>query len=921
MNDFQSRHIGWSAAELDGVAKQLDASDAQSLIERVIPSQVRTATPLRLPEARTEPAALAALADIARGNRVTRAYIGQGYYGTVTPQVLQRNILENPAWYTAYTPYQPEISQGRLEALVTFQTMVSDLTGLEIANASLLDEGTAAAEAITLLLRTSRTHDRRCLVDRRCHPRTIAVIRERAAPLNISIELVDPATSEFDAAFGLVVAYPGTDGSVQDLGAICERAGAVPVIAVTDLLALTLLESPGALGARVAVGSAQRFGVPLGGGGPHAAFIATDATLARQLPGRLVGVSQDRAGNSAYRLALQTREQHIRRERATSNICTAQVLLANLAAMYAVHHGPDGLRGIASRVHGYASRFVLACLAGGLSVDNETWFDTVSVRPLVPEVVRERCDAAGIRVWDRRDSFTISFDETVTEEDFQDVLHAFGVTESVEEPRTGIPSSLRRHSPFLTHEVFHRYRSETELMRYLTRLAQRDLALDRTMIPLGSCTMKLNAAAEMAPISWPEFNAIHPLAPLEDRQGFIELDTQLRTWLCEITGYDEMSLQPNAGSQGEYAGLLAIRAYHRANGQPDRSICLIPASAHGTNAASAVMAGFDVVVVACDERGNVDLDDLRGHLEAHEGAVGVLMVTYPSTHGVFETEVVTICDLVHAAGGQVYLDGANMNALVGWVRPGELGADVGHLNLHKTFCIPHGGGGPGVGPVGVKSHLAPYLPRDIASAPLGSASILPITWMYIAMMGPVGLRSATSTAILAANYVARQIATHFPVLYSGAAGDVAHEALIDIRGVTRRTGVTVEDIAKRLIDYGFHAPTMSFPVAGTLMIEPTESESLDELDRFCQAMNQIGEEIGAIERGEISYEDSPLWHAPHTLADVLDDGWNRAYSRRVAAASSDTRDKYWPPVGRIDAAFGDRNLVCTCPPIESYARD
>ncbi len=916
---FSQRHIGPTPAELDDMAQVVGFSTAQDLIEAVLPPQIRHTTPLQLPPPRSETAALRSLRDIADANSLTRCYIGQGYYGTVTPAVILRNLFENPAWYTAYTPYQPEISQGRLEAIVNFQTMVSDLCALDIANASLLDEGTAAAEAMTLLHRVTKSGGNVFLVDRECHPQTIQVVQGRAEPLGIEVRLIAPTSIDsFEESFGVLVSYPASSGEVCDFRAVASQAHAagVGVIAATDLLALTLLEAPGTWGADVAIGSAQRLGVPLGAGGPHAGFIATTSTYARSLPGRLVGVSVDRDGNTAYRLALQTREQHIRRERATSNICTAQVLLAVMAGMYGVYHGPEGLTHIADRIHRYTTALATALSTAGVEILTTSWFDTLTVRVADSTTVQRECAERGIslRILDAN-TFGISIDETVTEPDLEDLCAVFGATWDPSGCRASVESSLKRTTPFMTHPVFHSYRSETAMMRYLRRLADRDLALDRTMIPLGSCTMKLNAASEMLPVSWPQFNSIHPFAPSKDLKGFDLLERDLNAWLCEITGYDAFSLQPNAGSQGEYAGLLAVQSYHQSRGQGNRNVCLIPSSAHGTNAASAALAAMKVVVVACDERGNVDLDDLRTKIEQHRQDLSVLMVTYPSTHGVFEEEIREICTMVHEAGAQVYLDGANMNAMVGWVRPGDIGADVGHLNLHKTFCIPHGGGGPGIGPVGVREHLIAHLPSNVASAPRGSASILPITWMYIAMMGAEGLTAATQAAVVNANYVANQLKSRFPILYSGRQGLIAHEVLIDLRPIEKATGVTVDDVAKRLIDFGFHAPTMSFPVAGTLMIEPTESESREELDRFCDAMMSIADEISAIERGDLSADQSPLRFAPHTLADVTADHWERHYPRSQAVAHSDQRDRYWPPVGRIDAAYGDRNLFCSCPPM------
>ena len=873
--------------------------------------------------------------------------IGLGYYPTITPAVIRRNVLENPAWYTAYTPYQPEISQGRLEALLNFQTMVADLTGLPVAGASLLDEATAAAEAMTLTRRAAGKGSI-FLADADCLPQTLAVLATRAEPLGIEL-VVAPLTPELVAAqpdgelFGVLLAYPAASGGITDprpvIAAASARGAAVAVAA--DLLALTLLTPPGELGADIAIGTTQRFGVPMGFGGPHAAYIAVREGLRRQLPGRLVGVSLDADGHPAYRLALQAREQHIRREKATSNICTAQVLLAVIAGMYATYHGPDGLAAIARRVHGKAAALAATLRAQGMVVDSAAFFDTVAVRGLPGGATTavERAHQAGYNVYlADPETVQIACDETTTDGHLREVVAALAGRAagevSLAEGREELPAALRRTSPYLTHPVFHEHRSETALLRYLRRLADFDVALDRSMIPLGSCTMKLNAAAEMEAISWPEFANLHPFAPPEQALGYAELIGDLESWLAAITGYDAVSLQPNAGSQGELAGLLAIRHYHRERGDTARDVCLIPESAHGTNAASAVLAGLRVSVVKCGGDGAIDVGDLQAKLAEHEGRVAAIMLTYPSTNGVFETTVTGVCDLVHAAGGQVYVDGANLNALVGLARPGRFGADVSHLNLHKTFCIPHGGGGPGVGPVAVRAHLAPFLPGSaapgakretgtgpVAAAPYGSAGILPISWAYIAMMGAGGLRRATQVAILAANYVAKRLSPHFPVLYTGQAGLVAHECIIDLRPVSRDTGVTVEDVAKRLIDYGFHAPTMSFPVAGTLMVEPTESENLAELDRFCAAMIAIRQEIGRVESGAYDPQDNPLHNSPHTASMLLAADWKHHYERTEAAypLPGDRRAKYWPPVRRIDQAYGDRHLVCACPPPEAFA--
>jgi glycine dehydrogenase len=937
---FALRHIGPSADEQAKMLATLGYDSLDALTDAAVPASIRERAPLELPPAATEEEMLAELRELAGRNRVMTSMIGTGYYDTFTPPVIRRNLLESPGWYTAYTPYQPEISQGRLEALLTFQTMVEDLTALPVANASLLDEATAAAEAMALCRRAAGSSSDRFVVDRDCHPQTIDVVRTRAEPLGIEVVVADLAQPlPAGDLFGVLVQYPGSSGAVRPLAPVVDAAHArdALVAVAADLLALTLLRPPGEEGADIAVGSAQRFGVPLGFGGPHAAYMSVRADLARSLPGRLVGVTVDADGNPGYRLALQTREQHNRRERATSNICTAQVLLANIAAMYAVYHGPDGLTEIARRTHRYAAILKAGLQAGGVDVTPEPCFDTVTAHvPARADEVIAAARAGGVNL--RRvdgDTVGVSCDETTRPEHVVAVWAAFGVSGTDVDAATPpeLPGQLLRTSPFLTHPVFHEHRSETAMLRYLRRLADRDIALDRAMIPLGSCTMKLNAAAEMEPISWPEFAGLHPFAPLEQAGGYLELIAGLERWLAEITGYDAVSLQPNAGSQGELAGLLAIRAYHRDRGEGGRNVCLIPSSAHGTNAASAVMAGMRVVVVACDDGGNVDLEHLRGTAAEHRDDLAAIMLTYPSTHGVYEEHVREVCDVVHEAGGQVYLDGANLNALVGLSRPGRLGADVSHLNLHKTFCIPHGGGGPGVGPVAVRAHLAAYLPTSalrpeagpatgigaIAAAPWGSAGILPISWAYIRLMGADGLRQATQVAILAANYVAHRLASHYPVLYTGRAGLVAHECIVDLRALTKETGISVDDVAKRLIDYGFHAPTMSFPVAGTLMIEPTESEDLAEVDRFCDAMIAIRGEIARVAAGEWDRLDNPLKNAPHTAA-MLAGPWPHAYERTVGAfpAGGDPRDKYWPPVRRLDQAHGDRNLVCACPPVEAF---
>ncbi len=941
---FARRHIGPAQDEQAKMLAVLGFSSLDDLIDAAVPTSVHSEEPLALDDGRSEHDVLDELRALADRNQVLTSMIGLGYHGTVTPPVIVRNVLESPAWYTAYTPYQPEISQGRLEALLNFQTVVSDLTGLPIAGASLLDEATAAAEAMTLARRFSKAApDAVFVIDADVLPQTRAVVSIRAEPLGIEVVVADVHNGGLPdrPAFAVLLQYPGTGGVVRDLGPVIAAAhdsGALVAVAA-DLLALTLLRSPGELGADVAVGTSQRFGVPMGFGGPHAGYLAVRQGLERTIPGRIVGVSKDADGNPAYRLALQTREQHIRREKATSNICTAQVLLAVVAGMYAVYHGPDGLRQIAERTHAYASTLA-AGLTGsdGLDVGADPFFDTVMVR--VPGrahevVVAARDNGINVRLVDDH-HVAVTTDETTTREHVRAVWRAFGangVDLDTVVATDRLDARLRRDDEILTHPVFHEHRSETAMLRYLRRLSDRDLALDRTMIPLGSCTMKLNATAEMEPITWPQFAAIHPLAPLDQAAGYVELISQLESWLCEITGYDAVSLQPNAGSQGELAGLLAIRAWHRASGQAERRVCLIPSSAHGTNAASAVMAGLRVVVVSCDAAGNVDMDDLRAQVQEHRDDLAAIMVTYPSTHGVFEADIAELCALVHDAGGQVYIDGANLNALVGVARPGRFGADVSHLNLHKTFCIPHGGGGPGIGPVGVRSHLAPYLPNHplqpaagpdtgvgpIAGAPWGSAGILPISWAYVRLMGGDGLTRATQVAVLNANYVAARLAPHYPVLYTGRGGLVAHECIVDLRPLTKETGVTVDDVAKRLIDYGFHAPTMSFPVAGTLMIEPTESEDLAELDRFCDAMIAIREEIARVGSGELDRTDNPLRGAPHTAASLLAE-WEHAYPRQLAGlpAGVDPTAKYWPPVRRVDGAYGDRNLVCACPPVDSY---
>jgi glycine cleavage system P protein (glycine dehydrogenase) len=936
MNAFSDRHIGPGTADVERMLTAIGYSRIDELMDAAIPEVIRWHGALDLPAAATETEALDQLRTFAGRNQVLTSMVGLGYYGTHTPGVIKRNVLENPGWYTAYTPYQPEISQGRLEALLNFQTMVCDLTGLNVANASMLDEGTAAAEAMTIARRGSKAKSMVYAVEADTLPQTIDVITTRAEPLGIKVVIFDETLPE--ECFGVHLQYPGASGALRDHSALIAQAhecGALVTVAA-DLLALAVVREPGAIGADIACGSAQRFGVPMGFGGPHAGYLAVRSGLERSLPGRLVGVSRDADGNRAYRLALQTREQHIRREKATSNICTAQVLLAVMASMYAVYHGPDGLRAIAGRVHGMAARLAAGLTAGGITVAHKDFFDTVTA--VVPGRAAEIVAAAerngvNLRLTDA-DRVGIACDETTTVADLEKVWAAFGAAPVASEPVASEPTasepvasdvddsiSLARRSDFLTHPVFRTHHSETAMLRYLRKLSDLDYALDRGMIPLGSCTMKLNATAEMEAVTWPGFANMHPFAPAHQAAGYAELITQLEAWLAEITGYDAVSVQPNAGSQGELAGLLAIRGYHRANGDEGRDVCLIPSSAHGTNAASAVMAGMRVVVVACDDAGNVDLVDLDAKIAAHADRLAAIMVTYPSTHGVYETGIAALCAKVHEAGGQVYVDGANLNALVGFARPGKFGADVSHLNLHKTFCIPHGGGGPGVGPVAVRSHLAPHLSRHISSAPHGSAGILPISWAYIRMMGPDGLAQATAAAVLAANYVAARLREHYPVLYTGNKGLVAHECILDLRQITKETGVTVDDVAKRLIDYGFHAPTISFPVAGTLMVEPTESEDLAELDRFVDAMIAIRREVAKVGAGEWPAGDNPLANAPHTAAMVSADIWVHPYQRSLGAypAGVSPVGKYWAPVRRIDGAYGDRNLVCSCPPPEAYA--
>jgi glycine dehydrogenase len=956
---FTQRHIGTDADAQSRMLAILGHDSVESLVNAAVPAsiqvdQFRAPGDSTLPPAATEREAIQELRGLADRNTVKRSMIGLGYYDTITPAVIKRNVLENPSWYTAYTPYQPEISQGRLEALINFQTMVADLTGLNTANASMLDESTAVVEGMLLTRRASKSTSRRFIVDADALPQTHALLASRANALGIELAVVelDDTTTAADLGehFGIFVQYPAASGRVWNPAGVIAAAqaqGALAVVAA-DLLALTLITSPGELGADVAVGTSQRFGVPMGFGGPHAGYMAVRKGLERQLPGRLVGVSVDAAGHPAYRLSLQVREQHIRRDKATSNICTAQVLLAVMAGMYAVYHGPDGLKAIAEQVHERAGQLVVALLAVGVNVVHDTFFDTirVSVAGRAAEVLASAAEA-GVNLYQvDSDTIGLSVDETTTLADLTTVLGAFGGRDAFGHvdfslAESGLPDGLARTSEYLTHAVFNTHRSETSMMRYLKRLADYDYALDRGMIPLGSCTMKLNAATEMEAVTWPEFGGIHPFAPRADVEGYLELIHQLETWLTDVTGYDSVSLQPNAGSQGELAGLLAIRGFHLANGDDQRTVCLIPSSAHGTNAASAVLAGMKVVVVSCDKLGNVDLDDLRAKIALHAESLAALMITYPSTHGVYEHEVGAICRAVHDAGGQVYVDGANLNALLGFARFGDFGGDVSHLNLHKTFCIPHGGGGPGVGPVAAKAHLAPFLPGHplaqsdehyllggtvkheggpVSAAPYGSPSILPISWAYVRMMGADGLKQATGAAVLAANYVAKRLAGHYPVLYAGDNGLVAHECILDLRPLTEATGVTVDDVAKRLVDYGFHAPTMSFPVAGTLMVEPTESEDLGEIDRFVEAMIAIKIEADAVAAGRWPADDNPLLGAPHTAQSVIEGEWEHAYDRETAVYPVHTliRNKYWPPVRRIDNAYGDRNLVCACPPPEAF---
>ena len=942
-NEFAARHIGPRADDVESMLDVLGFSTLNAFIKAVVPEQIRLRGKLKLPAGRTEAEVLATMRGLADKNKVFRSYIGMGYSNSLVPTVIQRNILENPGWYTAYTPYQAEIAQGRLEALLNFQTMVSDLTALPIANASLLDEGTAAAEAMAMTLAVVKHGEKPVyLVDENCHPQTIACVRTRAEARGVAVQVAAVASFAFGTdVVGALLQYPATDGAVHDFRAVCETAhaaGALVTVA-TDLLALAILPPPGEWGADIAVGNSQRFGVPLGYGGPHAAFFATKDAYKRHIPGRIIGVSKDADGKPALRMALQTREQHIRRDKATSNVCTAQVLLAVMASMYAVYHGPEGITAISRRVHGRARQLASALRELGIAVDHERFFDTVAVT-LDPE----RCEAVIAAALKKKINFrrlapnriAVALDETVSFADLRHVVSCFALGAKVSlqnKPVADATEMTYRTTPFLTHPVFQRHRSETEMLRYMRGLEAKDLSLTAAMIPLGSCTMKLNATTEMMPVSWPEFGAIHPFAPTDQTAGYLEMFRRLESDLCEITGFAAVSLQPNAGSQGEYAGLLAIRAYHRARGDEHRDVCLIPISAHGTNPASAVMAGMRVVVIASDDKGNINVDDLRARAAEHAGDLAALMVTYPSTHGVFEGSIKEICEIVHQHGGQVYMDGANMNAQVGLCRPGDIGADVCHLNLHKTFCIPHGGGGPGMGPIGVAAHLAPFLPNHpvidlghaqssgtVSAGPWGSPSILPISWIYIQLMGTEGLTDATKIAILSANYIAKRLEGAYDLLYAGAHGLIAHECILDTRVFKQSAGIEVEDIAKRLIDYGFHPPTVSFPVPGTLMVEPTESEPKEELDRFVNALLAIREEIRAVEQGTAPREGNVLKRAPHTLETVVSNEWDRPYTREMAAFPDPVlrQRKAWPTVSRIDNAFGDRNLVCTCPPMENY---
>ncbi|GEA21371.1 aminomethyl-transferring glycine dehydrogenase [Vibrio harveyi] len=941
-NEFVARHNGPNKSDQQKMLEAINAVSLDSLIDETVPAQIRLEQPMSLAEAKSEADMLAAMRKFADQNQVKRTFIGQGYYNTFTPNVILRNVMENPGWYTAYTPYQPEISQGRLEALLNYQQMVMDLTGMEIANASLLDEATAAAEAMTLCKRAGKSKSNVFFVADDVHPQTIEVVKTRAKFIGFEVLVGSLESLPEQDIFGALVQYPGTTGEVRDLTDIIAKAQAnkTLVTVATDLLASALLKPAGEMGADVAIGSAQRFGVPMGYGGPHAAFMATRDKHKRTMPGRVIGVSIDTNGNQALRMAMQTREQHIRREKATSNICTAQALLANMASFYAVYHGAEGLRTIARRTHHMTAILAAGLTKGGFELAHNSFFDTITINTgAQTEDLYAKALAADINLRKLGTQLGVSFDETTTVADVEALFAVFGVKEEVAALSTeiagnefaAIPEALRRTTEYLTHPVFNTHHSETQMMRYLKQLENKDFSLTHGMIPLGSCTMKLNAAAEMIPVTWPEFGSIHPFAPAEQAAGYAALAKDLKEKLCEITGYDAFSLQPNSGASGEYAGLIAIQRYHESRGEGHRNVCLIPSSAHGTNPATASMVSMKVVVVKCDEEGNIDVTDLAAKIEKHKDNLSSIMITYPSTHGVYEEQVKEVCEMVHAAGGQVYLDGANMNAQVGLTTPGFIGSDVSHLNLHKTFCIPHGGGGPGMGPIGVKSHLAPFLPGHIengadgenfavSAADMGSASILPISWAYIAMMGEAGLTDATKVAILNANYVMEQLRPHYPVLYRGSNGRVAHECIIDIRPLKEETGISEEDIAKRLMDYGFHAPTMSFPVAGTLMVEPTESEDLEELDRFCDAMIAIREEMAKVKNGEWPLDNNPLVNAPHTQVDLAKDEWDRPYSRELGCFPSKATKswKYWPTVNRVDNVYGDRNLICSCPSIDNY---
>ena len=934
MSNFSKRHIGPTTKEINEMLNELGLNSTDELIERSVPRSIRDTSDLGIGKGLNEFSYLNAIKVLAKKNKVFRSYIGNGYYGTITPTVIQRNILENPGWYTAYTPYQAEIAQGRLEALLNFQTMVTDMTGLPIANASLLDEATAAAEAMVMMLRSTKDKNTMLVADN-CHPQTIDVIKTRAEPIGVKINIMPINEFEFsNDIFGVLLQYPATDGQVFIFDEICNKAHAAGALVsvATDLLSLAILPSPGEIGADIAIGNSQRFGVPIGYGGPHAAFISCSEKFKRKMPGRIIGVSVDQNGNKALRMALQTREQHIRRDRATSNICTAQVLLAVMAGMYAVYHGQKGIKQIAEKIHNNTNLLASSLKNKGYKILHKEFFDTIriSLENFSLDKIKERAEALRINLrYYQNEDVGISIDETCSDDDINDILSIFDA-----DMNDNLKFKLRskRKSEFLTHSIFNKYHSETEMMRYLHRLESKDLALNTSMIALGSCTMKLNAASEMIPISWPEFSSIHPFAPKSQTEGYNELASTLSDWLMKITGLDGCSLQPNSGAQGEYAGLLVIRAYHIANNDTDRTVCLIPSSAHGTNPASAVMAGMEVIVIDCDDHGNIDIDDLKSKSERYSKNLAALMVTYPSTHGVYEESISEVCEIIHKNGGQVYLDGANLNAMVGLSKLGEFGADVCHINLHKTFAIPHGGGGPGMGPICVAKHLKSFLPThryssssqeftySVSAAPLGSANILPISWGYILMLGDDGLRASTEVAILNANYMAKRLSEHYPILYKGANGLCAHEFIIDIRNIKEESGITEEDIAKRLIDYGFHAPTMSWPVIGTMMIEPTESESKEELDKFCDAMISIKNEINNVVNQKFSKIDNPLVNAPHTAIVVTDDNWSKNYSREIAAypSQSNKEFKYWPSVGRVDNAHGDRNLICTCPPIDEY---